>query len=82
MSKIMFFGQLREQLDCEDIELKVPYGMTVAQLKKHITFLYPSWGRYIHSSYLLQAVNQELVSTEYMVKEGDEIAFFPPVTGG
>ncbi|MFB1014263.1 MAG: MoaD/ThiS family protein [Alteromonadaceae bacterium] len=31
---------------------------------------------------LLSAVNHEMVHGEHMIKSGDEVAFFPPVSGG
>jgi len=40
------------------------------------------WALALESGKLLAAVNQTLVSMQHPVRAGDEVAFFPPVTGG
>jgi molybdopterin synthase sulfur carrier subunit len=40
------------------------------------------WALALEEGKLLAAVNQTLVSFEHPVVDGDEVAFFPPVTGG
>ena len=40
------------------------------------------WQALFGNTSLLNAVNHELVDSEQPIKSGDEVAFFPPVTGG
>ncbi|WP_242600842.1 MoaD/ThiS family protein, partial [Erwinia billingiae] len=40
------------------------------------------WSLALESGKVLSAVNQTLVSPQHALKAGDEVAFFPPVTGG
>ncbi|MFT6207270.1 MAG: molybdopterin converting factor small subunit, partial [Colwellia sp.] len=40
------------------------------------------WQHYLTNNSLLCAVNHQMVNNDFLVKAGDEVAFFPPVTGG
>jgi molybdopterin synthase sulfur carrier subunit len=40
------------------------------------------WDLALESGKLLAAVNQSIVPLEHALSDGDEVAFFPPVTGG
>ncbi|MEY8200718.1 MAG: MoaD/ThiS family protein [Colwellia sp.] len=40
------------------------------------------WQQTFSNASLLSAVNHDMVDGSYLVKSGDEVAFFPPVTGG
>jgi sulfur-carrier protein len=79
---ILFFAQLREQLHCEKLELDFVEFHSLMALRERIIQLNPHWEDYLRSDKLLYAVNQALVKSSYIVKDGDEVAFFPPVTGG
>ncbi|MEW6989955.1 molybdopterin converting factor subunit 1 [Colwelliaceae bacterium 6441] len=81
MIKIIFFAALREKLGCEQTSLPFDASMTVAQVITTLTTENPQWQSAFNSS-LLCAVNQEMVNKDYLIKSGDEVAFFPPVTGG
>ena len=43
---------------------------------------YPHWQPWLEERELLAALNQTMSSSDEIVKAGDELAFFPPVTGG
>lgn len=81
MIKILFFGQLREQLDCQSMELELGEPLNVTQLKQTLLETRPQWTALVQEQ-ILCAVNQTLCGVEQQVKPGDEVAFFPPVTGG
>lgn len=82
MIHILFFAQLREQLQCGEISLDEFNGQTVAQLLEHLMLLQPHWAEFLGNKKLLVAVNKTLVKASQVLQSGDEVAFFPPVTGG
>ncbi len=82
MIKIIFFAALREQLGCGDYQLSATEASTVAEVKAKLVALNPQWQSTFENQSLLSAVNHDMVSGEHKVKAGDEVAFFPPVTGG
>ena len=73
--KVRFFASLRERLGSDGQLIDVSDVSTVADVWQKST-------DQIMPSNTLMAVNMEYVSADYVVKDGDEIAFFPPVTGG
>lgn len=73
---IKFFASLREQLGRDDCELEAGTARTVAE----------AWARATDDAAMpvntLMALNMEYVDAGTPVSDGDEVAFFPPVTGG
>ncbi len=82
MVTVLFFAQLREQLQCEKLSLELPADSNVAGLREKLIELHPGWSEYLSSDKLLFSVNQTLVKASHIIQAGDEVAFFPPVTGG
>lgn len=82
MISVLFFAQLREQLQCEKLTLELPAGSSVTALREQLIALNPAWLTFLTSDKLLFSVNQTLVKTSHLIHDGDEVAFFPPVTGG
>jgi sulfur-carrier protein len=80
--KVHFFAALREQLGCNETQLNVSKPITVEQARLLLIELNPAWHNALQSNSLLSAVNHELVSDNFIVNPNDELAFFPPVTGG
>jgi sulfur-carrier protein len=82
--KVLFFAGLREQLGTSSLEVDVPAGVTtVAGLKEFLVEKNHSWKEALAEKKLIRAaVNQDMVDAGATIKAGDEIAFFPPVTGG
>lgn len=81
MIRVRFFARLRETLDCDFIDLSVSSPLSVAALRRHLIQTYPHWAAHVDGG-LLCAVNQEMANGQTPVRDGDEVAFFPPVTGG
>lgn len=74
--QVKFFASLREQLDCGERTLDADVAKTVADVWAAATE-----GRPL-AEHILMAVNMEYVQAQAPVSDGDEVAFFPPVTGG
>lgn len=81
--KILFFASLRERLQCDQEEWSDISGVATAQdiLNRLIDRGSP-WDAALQSGKLLVSINQEMASLSSEVNSGDEVAFFPPVTGG
>jgi molybdopterin synthase sulfur carrier subunit len=82
--RILYFASLREKLGREAEELELPAGVaTVAALRSHLRGRGGAYeGAFAEKILLRAAVNQDMVPPTAAVKAGDEVAFFPPVTGG
>ncbi|MBU2895516.1 molybdopterin synthase sulfur carrier subunit [Vibrio hepatarius] len=81
MIKVLFFAQTRELVGTEKLEVE-PCFETVEALRASLATQKGKWDLALDPSKLLAAVNQSIVSLEHPLNEGDEVAFFPPVTGG
>ncbi len=83
MIKVLYFARLREALGLAGEELGLPQQATVAGLMELLVARGGAWAPAFDGSQPLRAaVNQSLVKNSATIKDGDEVAFFPPVTGG
>jgi molybdopterin synthase sulfur carrier subunit len=84
MLKILYLARLREDLGKGEESLDLPGEVaTVALLRAHLMARGGAWQRVLGDNRSLRAaVNQEMAQPETPIKPGDEVAFFPPVTGG
>jgi len=81
--KVLFFAGLREALGKGSESLALPAGVgTVGALRDSLAARGEPWSALATTKNLRSAVNQQMVGPEAPVKAGDEVAFFPPVTGG
>lgn len=71
-----FFASLREQVGFADKEIELHAGATIADAWRKAT------GQEQLPGNVLMALNMEYAKAETAVNDGDELAFFPPVTGG
>ncbi len=81
MLKVLFFAQTRELIGIDEIVLEQDFA-TADALREHLSQKGDKWALALEKGKLLVAINQTLMPLESAVKSGDEIAFFPPVTGG
>jgi molybdopterin synthase sulfur carrier subunit len=83
MIKILYFASLREKLGCGSEELELPAGVVdIGSLLSALAQRGGEWASLAAVKNLKSAVNQEMSRNATPVKDGDEVAFFPPVTGG
>lgn len=82
--KLLYFAALREQLGSASEEIELPAGVaTVAALRSHLRGRGGAWQLAFADGKLIRAaVNQDMAPPSAAIKAGDEVAFFPPVTGG
>ncbi|MDH5170991.1 MAG: MoaD/ThiS family protein [Gammaproteobacteria bacterium] len=84
MLKVLFFARVREELGCAGLDLA--WGENVASLDALQAQLCRDGGRrwqhVLAQPNMIRAVNQVVASGNATLSDGDEVAFFPPVTGG
>lgn len=83
MIRLRYFASLREALGCaeEDYALETP--LRVAELRARLAERGSPWTEALApEQHLLSAINQDMAGAEALIQPGDEVAFFPPVTGG
>jgi molybdopterin converting factor subunit 1 len=78
--RVLFFGGARDAAGAEEIELDLPMPSTAASAREALLTRYPGLRDFGRS--LLFAVNQEYAAPELRIQDGDELAVFPPVSGG
>jgi molybdopterin synthase sulfur carrier subunit len=82
--KIFYFAFLRERAGVSEEDVSPPEN--VIDVKSLIEWIKGRGGGFADAmadpSVVRVAVNQEYVQQDALVKSGDEVAFFPPVTGG
>jgi len=81
--RLLYFASLRESLGRRDEALALPEGVsTVGALRAHLAARGEAWSRLAPGHNVRAAVNQSMAGDDARVAAGDEVAFFPPVTGG
>jgi len=82
--KLLYFAWLRARVGCAEEEVALP--PQVQDVAGLLDWLRSRGGRYAEAlrdlSVVRVAVNQDYVGREHPLREGDEVAIFPPVTGG
>jgi sulfur-carrier protein len=84
MLKVLFFARVREQLGCASVELPWPEtGTDLDGLQEQLcSERGDTWREVLAQVNMIRAVNQLVIEGNCALHDGDEIAFFPPVTGG
>jgi sulfur-carrier protein len=81
---ILYFARLREALGRDSERLALPPSISsVGSLREHLRSRGEVWDTELASTKPVRiAVNQDMATSDHPLSDGDEIAFFPPVTGG
>ena len=83
MIRLRLFASIKELTNTDEESFPMDNFQTVGDLKKVLSLRGSSWNSVFGGKMLIKAaVNKELVSDDFNLKDGDEVAFFPPVTGG
>jgi molybdopterin synthase sulfur carrier subunit len=83
MLNIKYFASLRERLGIGDEQLLCPSEVsTIKDLRVFLAARGGEWARLTTMKNLRCALNQAMADDTATVRDGDEVAFFPPVTGG
>jgi len=82
--KLLYFAWLRARIGCAEEEVDLP--PQIRDVAGLLDWLKSRGGAYAEAlrdpSIVRVAVNQDYVGSEHPLREGDEVAIFPPVTGG
>lgn len=82
MIKVLFFAAYRERLGCDTLELETDAG-TINALQSQLAERGDIWRRLLQDRKTHVAINQTIaIDPATEIHSGDEVAFFPPVTGG
>ncbi len=76
--RVLFFGATAALVGMRDIETTIDSSDSPADILKRFTAMYPELG----SLRLLTAVNEEYVTEDSELRDGDEVAIFTAVSGG
>ena len=83
MITVRFFASLREQLGTSELRFVIHSPLTVATLISQLAVEHGDvWRQSLGAPQLIVAINQQVANREATVADGDEVALFPPVTGG
>ena len=77
----MYFASLSEQLGCREESVTLPSPVSLSELKKLLVARGETWLA-LESANIRSALNQSFAKDQEIITDGDEVAFFPPVTGG
>ena len=74
---IKYFASLRELMGESSVFIDIDKESSIDDVWQHVTK-----NKKIELDNVMATVNMEYVKPSYVIRDGDEIAFFPPVTGG
>ena len=77
---VKLFGALREQAGAKELELELPDGARVCDLRRVLAASYPVLEKY--GDRIAASVNLEVAGPDQVLADGDEVALLPPVAGG
>ena len=83
MITVLYFANIRESFGVAQEQAPLPVPATVAGLIDALVERHGSpWQTMLRDAKVLIAVNQVVATSSSAITSGDEVAFFPPVTGG
>lgn len=84
MIRVLFFASVRDRLGVPSVDVSAgEAGGDLASLRLFLATRGGVWAEVFgQDDKLLAAINQQMVPMHTSIDDGDEVAFFPPVTGG
>ncbi len=82
MIRVVFFARVREALGTDSLQLAVSEAPDLDTLLASLKGRGEPWATVLAEVNLLRAVNHEVVHGNTPLVAGDEVAFYPPVSGG
>jgi len=82
MIKVLFFASIRDQLGVSELAVPSAENNDLSTLIKNLKARDKNWLSVFSKGTLMVAVNQTMQPENVPLCSGDEVAFFPPVTGG
>ena len=81
---ILYFARIKEAVNYSSENIDLPIDIiTVTALKNYLALRGENWANLFNGKQVVRAaINHALVDDLAVINAGDEIAFFPPVTGG
>ena len=80
---VLFFSRMREAMGTDEVRTRLPAAdMTAASLLDHLCADDPARAANIAGLTIRAAINHVMAPLDSPVQAGDEVAYFPPVTGG
>ncbi len=80
--RIRYFAWIKDITKKDDEIIDINHPKTLKELKEYLENIYPELKKHFLQDVLRFAVNQEYVSKNLKLNPIDEIAIFPPVSGG
>jgi sulfur-carrier protein len=82
--ELRFFASLREALGVSQESIAIPAQIkTIADLRSYLAQRSDVWAEVLGNNKVIRcALNHQMVDADTPLKDGAEVAFFPPVTGG
>ena len=81
--KVCYFARFREKLGVQQEYIELAEGSQVAQLLQQLAQREGVWAElFACPERVLVAINQDMSHLQAQINQGDEVALFPPVTGG
>jgi molybdopterin synthase sulfur carrier subunit len=82
--KVVFFASFKERLGCSSINCSIDQKSSIETVCSFLAQKGGPWKELFTSpcQSVKIACNQQIVELGFCLKDGDEVAFFPPVTGG
>jgi len=77
---ILFFATLKDRAQTRQTQLTLPDGATIATLKAEVSAQFPNVAPALPSC--IASRNHEFAADNEALSDNDEVAFFPPVSGG
>ena len=81
MINVLFFASYREKLGCDSLQVQ-EHPASLSALRAQLAERGEAWQEVMDDQRVLVALNQAMTRKDVELNDGDEVAFFPPVTGG